>query len=282
MHCLRPPAYRLYVYLRMRMDDATGVVGRKHGRAAGLSLLLLCNLMGVGAAPGVAAYKPDKSAVRRMLGTLEREGLIVRIPPKDFFVFRLPYALQDQSVQKQADTGSTQRPTQVRHTGRHTLDGEECPPDAGLQGGDDARPTHPNTLGRHTQTAQADTTLGIGRLVDRLHACAREGGLDHCDFDAVNMAFEATGVAPHLVASPQGRQAAMNLASMQLTPEQLGEVMGAYTDQRQRKAAAGENPPLPQYAVPIGLRVKEGGAASYQGESAMQYVKRTQAERLAQ
>lgn len=114
LHGLPEQAQLLYLRgLRRYMDYATAIVG---GSARRISLLMFCELIEVFPHQGMKGVRPDKSKVRRLLGWLERVGLIERIEDKDgYLVYFLPLAKNDvyidapSSVQNKPDAKQTQR-----------------------------------------------------------------------------------------------------------------------------------------------------------------------------
>lgn len=75
--------------LRRYANPDTGIVGGPDHR---ISLLSLSELIEVSPHQGIAGVKPNKSKVRRLLGWLERAGLIERIDDKDgYIVYFLPF-----------------------------------------------------------------------------------------------------------------------------------------------------------------------------------------------
>jgi predicted transcriptional regulator len=116
LHGLPVEAQLLYLRgLRRYMDYTTAIVG---GAARRISLLMLCELLEVFPHQGMKATRPDKSKIRRLLGWLERTGLIERIEDRDgYLVYFLPHAKNHgwadahSSDRNKADT----KPTQTRH-----------------------------------------------------------------------------------------------------------------------------------------------------------------------
>lgn len=75
--------------LRRYANPDTGIVGGSDHR---ISLLSLSELIEVSPHQGIAGVQPNKSKVRRLLGWLERAGLIERIDDKDgYIVYFLPF-----------------------------------------------------------------------------------------------------------------------------------------------------------------------------------------------
>ncbi|MGD9887879.1 MAG: hypothetical protein AB7S56_01250 [Halothiobacillaceae bacterium] len=91
LHGLPWAAQLLYLRgLRRYMDYSTAIVG---GPVRRISLLMLCELAEVFPHQGMTGERPDKSKIRRLLGWIERAGLIERIENKDgYLMFFLPYA----------------------------------------------------------------------------------------------------------------------------------------------------------------------------------------------
>lgn len=123
LHGLPVEAQLLYLRgLRRYMDYTTAIVG---GAARRISLLMLCELLEVFPHQGMKGTRPDKSKIRRLLGWLERTGLIERIEDKDgYLVYFLPHAKNHgwadahTSDRNKADT----KPTQTRHEAEPTSD----------------------------------------------------------------------------------------------------------------------------------------------------------------
>jgi|GEM_PF-6655434 len=123
LHGLPVEAQLLYLRgLRRYMDYTTAIVG---GAARRISLLMLCELLEVFPHQGMKGARPDKSKIRRLLGWLERTGLIERIEDKDgYLVYFLPHAKnhgwadERSSDRNKADT----KPTQTRHEAKPTSD----------------------------------------------------------------------------------------------------------------------------------------------------------------
>lgn len=123
LHGLPVEAQLLYLRgLRRYMDYTTAIVG---GAARRISLLMLCELLEVFPHQGMKGARPDKSKIRRLLGWLERTGLIERIEDKDgYLVYFLPHAKNHgwadahSSDRNKADT----KPTQTRHEAKSISD----------------------------------------------------------------------------------------------------------------------------------------------------------------
>ena len=83
-HGMPQAAQLLYLRgLRRYMDPDTAIVG---GPTRRISLLILSELIELSPHQGIKGVKPDKSKVRRLLGWLERGGLIERIEDKDGYL----------------------------------------------------------------------------------------------------------------------------------------------------------------------------------------------------
>ncbi len=80
--------YVLYLWLRLYMDYATGVVGLSRG----ISRQMLLERCYVPAEQGRGAQSVSVSALRMALGRLERRGLLARIGGGEKLVFRMPIA----------------------------------------------------------------------------------------------------------------------------------------------------------------------------------------------
>jgi hypothetical protein len=123
LHGLPVEAQLLYLRgLRRYMDYTTAIVG---GAARRISLLMLCELLEVFPHQGMKGARPDKSKIRRLLGWLERTGLIERIEDRDgYLVYFLPHAKNHgwadahSSDRNKADT----KPTQTRHEAKPISD----------------------------------------------------------------------------------------------------------------------------------------------------------------
>lgn len=123
LHGLPVEAQLLYLRgLRRYMDYTTAIVG---GAARRISLLMLCELLEVFPHQGMKGARPDKSKIRRLLGWLERTGLIEHIEDKDgYLVYFLPHAKNHgwadahSSDRNKADT----KPTQTRHEAKPISD----------------------------------------------------------------------------------------------------------------------------------------------------------------
>jgi len=117
LHGIPEQAQLLYLRgLRRYMDYTTAIVG---GAARRISLLMLCELLEVFPHQGMKGSRPDKSKIRRLLGWLERGGLIERVENKDgYLVYFLPHAKSHgwaaahSSDQNKPDT----KPTRSQHT----------------------------------------------------------------------------------------------------------------------------------------------------------------------
>ncbi|OZB35499.1 MAG: hypothetical protein B7X44_09755 [Halothiobacillus sp. 15-55-196] len=123
LHGLPVEAQLLYLRgLRRYMDYTTAIVG---GAARRISLLMLCELLEVFPHQGMKGSRPDKSKIRRLLGWLERAGLIERIEDKDgYLVYFLPHAKNHgwanahSSDRNKPDT----KPTRSQHEAKPTSD----------------------------------------------------------------------------------------------------------------------------------------------------------------
>ncbi|MEN8821960.1 MAG: hypothetical protein ABF271_12745 [Abyssibacter sp.] len=98
LHGLRPEAWPLYGHLRSRMDYATGVVGLRAGNAISWEALREALYQ----APGrgvVDSGMPRRAKVERVVGVLERAGLLERLNnPRGTIAFRCVLATTDQSA----------------------------------------------------------------------------------------------------------------------------------------------------------------------------------------
>lgn len=97
--------FRLYVcVLRRNMNYSTGIVGEKPRR---ISLREMCEALYIEPRRGVDKNNtgtPHESKVRRALESLKDNHIVEQIINPQYLIFKLPYAAQGKSVQKQADT----------------------------------------------------------------------------------------------------------------------------------------------------------------------------------
>lgn len=133
---------KVYVELRRRMDFANATVGQ-HER---LSEQAIKEVLHVPARAGRRAETPTRKRVRYVLSSLERLGAIEAVGS---FVFRLPYAPSDDSVQKRWGQGGAKVGPEV---GPNET-GSKSPQDNSLNGQEQR--------GGHIGSSEVDSRWGL-------------------------------------------------------------------------------------------------------------------------
>lgn len=153
--------FRLYVVLRARMDKDTGLVGRR-GR---ISYQALGEELEEDAVGRRQAFRPDKSAIRRMVASLKRIGLVADASRgEERLVFELPQAVRPQSARNKNDTTTTQ--LEVTHNDTHNGTLEPGENGALSLASDTGNDTHNGTTTTHHndthQVSSISTPNGVG------------------------------------------------------------------------------------------------------------------------